>query len=96
MISDDVKAKEPVFNENFCRGRPNNCNMIYLNQNLFTIDKQSVRENCNLFILFEERGKVLISIYQDFFLILLNLVIMILLIYVIRYGKCLIITLSLI
>ena len=41
--------------------------MIYLNQNLFTIDRQSVRENCNLFILFEQRGKVLISIYQDFF-----------------------------
>ena len=41
--------------------------MIYLIQNLFTIDRQSVRENSNLFILFEQRGKVLISIYQDFF-----------------------------
>ena len=41
--------------------------MIYLNQNLFSLDMQSVRENCNLFILFEQRGKVLISIYQDFF-----------------------------
>ena len=67
MIFDDVRAKEPVFNEYFCRGRHNNCNMIYLNQNLFTIDRQSVRENCNLFILFEQRGKVLISIYQGFF-----------------------------
>ena len=66
MIFDDVRAKEPVINEYFCRGRHDNCNMIYLNQNLFTIDRQSVRENCNLFILFEQRGKVLISIYQDF------------------------------
>ena len=41
--------------------------MIYLKQNLFTIDRQSVRENCNLFILFEQRGKVLKSICQDFF-----------------------------
>ena len=41
--------------------------MIYFNQNLFTIDRQSVRENCNLFILFEQTGKVLTSIYQDFF-----------------------------
>ena len=41
--------------------------MIYLNQNLFSLDRQSVRENCNLFILFEQRGKVLISIYEDFF-----------------------------
>ena len=67
MIFDNVRDKEPVINGNFCRGRHNNCNMIYLNQNLFTIDRQSVRENCNLFILFEQRGKVVISIYQDFF-----------------------------
>ena len=67
MIVDDVRAKDPVINEYFCRCRHNKCNMIYLNQNLFTIDRQSVRENCNLFILFEQRGKVLISIYQDFF-----------------------------
>ena len=67
MIFDDVRAKEPVINEYFCRGRHNNCNMIYLNQNLFSLDRQSVRENCNLFILFEERSKVLASIYQDFF-----------------------------
>ena len=40
MIFDDVRSKEPVFNEYFCRGRHNNCNMIYLNQNLFTIDRQ--------------------------------------------------------
>ena len=67
MIFDDVRAKEPVINEYFCRGRHNNCNMIYLNRNLFSLDRQSVRENCNLFILFEQRGKVLISIYQYFF-----------------------------
>ena len=67
MIFDDVRAKEPVINEYFCRGRHNNCNMIYLNQNLFTIDRQSARENCKLFISLEQRGKVLVSIYQDFF-----------------------------
>ena len=66
-IFDDVRAKEPVFHEYFCRGRHNNCNVIYLNQNLLSLDRQSVRENCNLFILFEQRDKVLASIYQDFF-----------------------------
>ena len=66
MIFDDVRAKEPVINELFCRGRHNNCNMIYLNQNLFSLDRQSVRENCNLFILLEQRGKVLASIYKEF------------------------------
>ena len=28
LIFDDVRAKEPVINEYFCRGRHNNCNMI--------------------------------------------------------------------
>ena len=41
--------------------------MIYLNQNLFTIDRPNFRENCNLFILFEKRGKVVTSICQDLF-----------------------------
>ena len=69
--------------------------MIYLNQNRFTIVSQSVRENCNLFFLFEQRGEVLTSIYQDFFnYIELNYTDFT--IYVIRYGKSLIITLSLI
>ena len=34
MIIDDVRDKEPIFNEYFCRGRHNNCKMIYLNQKL--------------------------------------------------------------
>ena len=40
MIYDYVRGKEPVINEYFCRGRHNNCNMIYLNQNLFPLDRQ--------------------------------------------------------
>ena len=67
MIFDDVKAKEPVINESFCRGRHSNCKMIYLNQNLFSLGRQNVRENSNLFILFEQRGKALTSIYHEFF-----------------------------
>ena len=47
--------------------------MIYLNQNLFTKDRQNVRENCNLFNLIEQIDNVLTSIYQDFSLITLNL-----------------------
>ena len=62
-----LEPKNQLLMNTFVGGRHNNSNMIYLNQNLFTIDRQSVRENCNLFILFEQRGKVLISIYQDFF-----------------------------
>ena len=39
MIFEDARAKEPVINEYFCRGRHNNYNMIYLNQNLFSLDR---------------------------------------------------------
>ena len=41
--------------------------MIYLNPNLFSLDRHSVREKWHLFILIEHRGKALKSIYQDFF-----------------------------
>ena len=67
MKFDNIKATEPVINEYICRGRHNNCNMIYLNRNLFPSDSHRVREICYLFILFEYRGKALTSVYQDFF-----------------------------
>ena len=64
---DDVGAKEPVINEYFCRGRHINCNMIYINQNLSSSGRQNVRENCNIFVLFRQRGILLNRIYNDFF-----------------------------
>ena len=53
MVFDDVRAKEPVINEYFCRGRHSICNMLYLNQTLFSLARQNVREKCNLCILFQ-------------------------------------------
>ena len=53
MIFDDVIAKEPIINEYFCRARHENCDMIYLKQNIFSENRQNVRENCNLFSFFE-------------------------------------------
>ena len=41
--------------------------MIYLEQNIFSADRQNVRENCNLFIFFEQRGRAATAICQDFF-----------------------------
>ena len=41
--------------------------MIYLNQNLFSLDRHRARKICNLFILFEKRGKWPSHLYQDFF-----------------------------
>ena len=62
----DFKAKESVINEYFCSGRHNKCNVIYFLQNLFSLDGEYIKENCNRFILFEQRRKA-ISIYQDLF-----------------------------
>ena len=67
MIFDDVWSKEPVINEYFCRGRHSNFNMIYLKQSTFSADRQNVRENSNLFIFFEQRGRATTAIYHDFF-----------------------------
>ena len=67
MKFDDVEGKAPVINEYFCRDRHSNCNMIYLKQNILSADRQIVRENCNLFIFLEQRGRTTTAIYQDFF-----------------------------
>ena len=54
MIFDDVSPKLPIMNEYFCRGKQKNCNIFFLNQNMFFTNRQSVRENCNLFIIRRE------------------------------------------
>ena len=41
--------------------------MINLKQNIFSADRQNVRENCNLFIFFEQTGKVITALYYDHF-----------------------------
>ena len=41
--------------------------MIYLNQNMSATDRQKVRENCNLFIRFNQKGRSTMAIYHDFF-----------------------------
>ena len=41
--------------------------MIYINQNLFSLDRQNAREYCNLIILFRQRGSVVYPLYKDFF-----------------------------
>ena len=41
--------------------------MIYLKQNIFSADRQNVRENCNLYIFFEQTGRTLTAIYYNHF-----------------------------
>ena len=67
MIFDDVIANEPIINEYFCRTRHENCDLIYLKQNIFSAGRQNVRENCNLFFFLEQTGKAITTIYYDHF-----------------------------
>ena len=67
VIFDYVIAKETIINEYVCRARHEDCDMIYLKQNIFSADRQNVRENCNLFIFFEQTGKAVTAIYYDHF-----------------------------
>ena len=67
MIFDDFIAKEPIINEYFCRARRENCYMIFLKQNIFSADRQNVRENCILFVFFEQTGKAVTAICYDLF-----------------------------
>ena len=67
MMFDDVGIKEPIIYEYFCRGRHSNCNMIYLKQNIFSADRQNVKENCNIYIFFQQRGRATTAIYHDLF-----------------------------
>ena len=66
MIFDDVIAEEPIINEYFCKHE--NCDMIYLKQNIFPPDRQNVRAKCNLFIFFEQTGKAVTALYYDHFI----------------------------
>ena len=65
MIFDDVGGKDPIINEYFCRGRHINCNMIHPKQK--NSRRKNVRENCNLFIFFEQRGRATTAIDHVFF-----------------------------
>ena len=40
--------------------------MFYLNQNEFSLDRKIVSENCNSFIIFEQRGNVHHSVHRGF------------------------------
>ena len=88
-------SKEPIINEYFCRARLENCDIIYLKQKIFLTERQNVREKCNLFIFLNKKVEPSL-LYIMITLLDLNLVIMIFVLYVKRYGVSLIITLSLI
>ena len=66
IVFDDVMM-DPQSNISkfFSRGRHNNIDLIYLSQNYFILDRRTIRENCNFFLLFKQNEKNLHHIYQD-------------------------------
>jgi len=51
----------------FTRGRHSNCNAIYLSQNYYDLDKNSIRGNSNFYVFFRLPHKDKDSIYRDLF-----------------------------
>ena len=60
MIFDDVMHDDQsIIKTYYCRGRHNSVNLFYLVQSLHKIQKHSIRQNANVFILFEQDVKTL-------------------------------------
>lgn len=51
--------------EIFTKGRHNNCHCIYLSQSFYGLDKNFIRRNANVFILFSQPQRSLTAILQD-------------------------------
>jgi len=58
MVFDDVMFNDQTkIKEYFCKGRHNNVNEFYLCQSLHKIAKHCIKDNTNVFILFEQDVK---------------------------------------
>ena len=66
LILDDVMlGSQNKAEAYYTRGRHNNVDTVYIAQNYFRLPRQTIRENANLFLLFQQDGKNLTHIYQD-------------------------------
>ena len=65
ILDDCYLGKQSKAGAYYSRGRHNNCDSIYISQNYFTLPRNSVRENCNLIILFPQNNKSVQNIHQD-------------------------------
>lgn len=67
VIFDDcvTNKNQEVQKEMFVRGRHNNINCFYLSQTFYEVDRNYIRKNANVFILFKQNDRNLTSIIQD-------------------------------
>ena len=66
MIFDDcILEKQSKAQSYYTRGRHSSCDSFYISQNYFKLDRQTIRENSNLIILFPQNPKSLAHIHSD-------------------------------
>jgi len=67
IVFDDIMENkcQNIPQSYYTRGRHSNVDCIYISQNYFKLDRQSIRSNTNLFILFQLPGKDIKHIWED-------------------------------
>src|SRR5258708_10541745 len=66
MVFDDVMLKDQsIIKEYFTSARHNSVNLFYLAQSFYKIDKDCIRDNMNMLILFRHGKKTLRCIFDD-------------------------------
>ena len=66
MVFDDcILEKQNKAQSYYTRGRHSSCDSFYISQNYFKLDRQTIRENSNLIILFPQNPKSLVHIHAD-------------------------------
>jgi ABC-type lipoprotein export system ATPase subunit len=65
ILDDCYLGKQNKAEAYYSRGRHNSCDVIFLSQNYFRLPRQTIRENCNLLMLFQQDIKNLQHIHAD-------------------------------
>ena len=65
VLDDCFLGKQNKAEAYYTRGRHNNCDTIFLSQNYFRLPRQTIRENCNFILLFQQDTKNLNHIHAD-------------------------------
>ena len=65
ILDDCYLGKQNKAEAYYSRGRHNNCDTIFLSQNYFRLPRQTIRENCNFLMLFQQDAKNVNHIHAD-------------------------------
>ena len=65
ILDDCYLGKQSKAEAYYSRGRHSNCDTIFLSQNYFRLPRQTIRENCNFLMLFQQDVKNVHHIHAD-------------------------------